>query len=433
MNTALQSELITLFEDRSLVLEDFAEHQENLRSLREIVGANNVSLQADGSLRVMHYVGFFQKGKTRVQVLPKVFENAEGLASDSERAKALEFVFRLLLWSGFLKGKSLRPQQVGSSDEDLLEIFIQLFVDEFISLFSRKILNAYQERIESQSFIRGKILIAETIRVHPVLRHKHIVRFDEFTIDNPLNRLFKALLLELGRKTNNPHSKQKIALGLTYLDDVSDVRLSTGLFDSIKFNRLNRDYEPLFNLAKLFFHNRQPGLGQGSESTLSLLIPLNRLFEDFIARILEGLSDAEYTFHHQKNRLNLFSHDSEGGIQLRPDYSVTRGHNLVAIMDAKYKSPYSGSTVDLKESDVYQLCAYALRYKVRKLYLIFPKFHGAPCQETLIGVYRIDSGLGVIELKAIQVDVLEKNLPAIVTQLRKGLRPGNIPIDQDQF
>lgn len=423
MTSVLQSEVITLFEDRSTTVTDLASHRQNLYSLRDIIGPNNFSLQADGSFRVTRYVGFFQKGKTRVQVLPKVYENSERVALDSERDSALEFVFRLLSWSGFLKRKVLRPQQIGASSGDILEIFIQLFVDEFIALFSRKILNAYQQRTESQSFIRGKILIADTIRVHPVFRHKHIVRFDEFTIDNPLNRLFKALLLELGRKTNNPHSKQKIALGLTYLDDVSDVRLSTGLFDSVKFNRLNRDYEPLFNLAKLFFHNRQPGLGQGSESTLSLLIPLNRLFEDFIARILEGLSDAEYTFHHQKNRLNLFSHDSEGGIQLRPDYSVTRGLNLVAIMDAKYKSPYSGSTVDLKESDVYQLCAYALRYKVRKLYLIFPKFHGAPCQDTLIGVYRIDSVLGQIELRAIQVDVLERNLEVVINVLREVIHP----------
>jgi 5-methylcytosine-specific restriction enzyme subunit McrC len=70
-----QSDVITLFEDSTTLLRDYHDHLRNLNVLRDIVEPRNFSLQADGNIRVMHYVGFFQRGKTRVQILPKVFQD----------------------------------------------------------------------------------------------------------------------------------------------------------------------------------------------------------------------------------------------------------------------------------------------------------------------------------------------------------------------
>jgi 5-methylcytosine-specific restriction enzyme subunit McrC len=285
----------------------------------------------------------------------------------------------------------------------------------------------YEERIESQTFIKGKILVADTIRTHPILRHRHVVSFDEFSVNNPLNQIFKSLLIQLVSRTNSPENKKKIALAMIHLEDVEFVNLTRELFDRVRFNRLNTHFQPLFSLAKLFFYNRQPGLSHGKEKTMSFLIPINNLFQDFIAGILAGFSDSTYTFHHETNRLHLFSDGPTNRIQLRPDYTVTKGKEVIAIMDAKYKSALNeAGKVDLKESDVYQLCTYAMRYGVKKLALIYPKFHGTSHQDSLLANHTIDSRFGEVELRAIQVDVLERDLAAIVNILRETVYPATL-------
>jgi 5-methylcytosine-specific restriction enzyme subunit McrC len=180
------------------------------------------------------------------------------------------------------------------------------------------------------------------------------VRFDEYTINNPLNKIFKTLLFQLLTKTNNKDNKKKLTQGLTYLQDVDMINLSSDSFTAIKFDRLNTEFEPLFNLARLFFYNQQPGLNAGQEKTFSFLIPVNELFEHFVGKVLTGLSNDNYTFHVQKNRKYLLTGLPNDEILLKPDFSLTRNKQIVSILDAKYKSPFNNEgKVDLKESDVY--------------------------------------------------------------------------------
>ncbi|MER3329773.1 MAG: hypothetical protein RIF34_09370, partial [Candidatus Kapaibacterium sp.] len=282
-----------------------------------------------------------------------------------EKHNSLDFIYRLLYWSGYLKHKGLAPQSIGESGSDLLEIFITLFIKDFNNLFNRKVYRTYEERIEVQQFIKGKILFAETIRTSPILRHQHVVKFDEYSTNNPLNRIFKSLLLLLLKKTNDRVSKRMIVRGLTYLEDVEFVPLTRRQFDSIKFNRLNWEFESLFNLARLFFTNHQPGLTSGDENTLSFLVPLNDLFEHFVGHLLNNYDNDTFKFHHQKNRRHLMSFGDSNEILLKPDFTVTKGKEVITILDTKYKDPFNEEgALDLKESDVYQLCAYALRYNV---------------------------------------------------------------------
>lgn len=416
-----QSDLITVFEDTTFWLPDYHEHEQNLYALRDIIGVNNFSLQTDGAFRIMHFVGFFQKGKTRLQVLPKVY--CGSTTTQAEKVDALDFVYRMLSFSGFLRYKILKPQAVIASETDLLEIFINLFVTEFLHLFERKIFRSYETRTALQQFVKGRVMFSETLRISPILRHRHVVRFDEYSMNNSLNKLFKALLLQLMHQTNSRENRIKIIQGLAYLDDVDYVSLTTELFRSIKFNRLNTDFEPLFNLAKLFFYNHQPGMTEGREKTLSFLVPLNELFEHFVARLLSGCNDHRYTFHHQKHRLHLVSFEQDKEIQLRPDFTITLDDELVAIMDAKYKSPFGQHLkIDLKESDVYQMCAYALRYNVKQLFLIYPSFIGSVQGTRMLKEYTIVSGTSVIVLKAIQIDIFSKDPNQLSAQLKEQLQ-----------
>lgn len=421
----MPSEVITIFEDYPKEIQGYEKHLQNLYVLRDIVGTNCFSLQSDGTFQVMHYVGFFQRGNTRVQILPKIYAKTD-LASytDDEVKYSLDFIYRMLYWSGYLNHKRLSPQLQSSSESDLLEIFIGLFINEFDDLFRRRIFRTYEQQEENQQFIKGKILFSETVRRNPILKHLHYVRFDEYTINNPLNQVFKSLILQLLGKTNSSNNKKKLVTGLTYLQDVDLINLNPNVFRKIKFDRLNTEFEPLFNLAKLFFHNLQPGLSEGKEKTVSFLLPIHLLFENFISRIFESFSDSELKFNYHKPQLPLALHNGVKVFWLEPDFTITCGDNVITILDTKYKFPFDkDGNVAINTGDLYQLSTYALRYNCKNLFLIYPKFLGIDNEKSLLTEYKIQSAFGIITLCVMQVDIMENDLIKITEEFRRNVYP----------
>ena len=421
----MKTETITVFQDYLNSIPDYEKHIQNLYALRDIVGRNNFSLQADGTFQLMHYVGFFQKGNTRLQILPKIYTKTDlSVYSETELRTSLDFLYRLLYWSGYLSHKKLAPQFQSSASGDLLEIFIGIFITEFIDLFSKKIHQNYIQQEENQQFIKGKILFSETVRRNALLRHLHYVRFDEYTINNPLNQIFKALILELLTKTNSSVNKRKLVTGLTYLQESDLVNLNAAFFRQITFDRLNADFEPLFNLAKLFFHNSQPGLSQGKEKTFSFLIPVHLLFENFVAKLFASFTsdEFEYCYHHPK--LHLATHKDGDVFLLEPDFTILSHDKVMTVLDTKFKSPVNKEgKVEIGTDDLYQLTTYAVRYNCAQLFLIYPKFLGANDDKSVLAEYLIKAPFGEISLRVIQIDIMSDNLDEIIEGLKSHVAP----------
>ncbi|TDH26789.1 hypothetical protein EXU57_08230 [Segetibacter sp. 3557_3] len=411
----MNSDIITVFQDYNNEVPGFNEHLDNLYALSDIIGKENFSLQANGTLQIMDYIGFFQRGHTRIQILPKIYAKSVGVElSGAELNDSLNFVYRLLSWSGYLSHKKLPPQLQSSSASDLLEIFVGIFITEFLDLFSKKINRNYIQQEHNQQFIKGRILFSETARKNPILKHLHVVRYDEYTINNPLNRLFKALIVMLLTRTTDSYNKRMLVRGINYLEEVDLKPLSTLMYKAIRFDRLNADFEPLFNMAKLFFHNSQPGLKDGKEKTFSFLVPIHLLFETFVGKVLGEFFNNRCVVSHGGPQLHLATCNNEGAFLLKPDFTIQTHEGITIILDTKFKYPFDKKGgVAISKSDLYQVTAYALRYNCKQLYLLYPKFIGVENEASLLAEYFIESAAGRITLSVIQIDVMEKDIEKI--------------------
>lgn len=365
--------LLTVFEDRRRKLILTPTQTEDLLAFRNIIGENRLSLSYDGYLHVRNYVGFISKGKTRLQILPKVYENI-GLAEETEQRESMRVMLNLLRISMFNKVLELPDQSSFAEHGDMMEIFVSIFANKVFLTYSKQMNREYISISENSAFIKGRIDFSANLRENPIRKDFHIVNFQSFEHDNPINNIIKTICIKLIRLTGDAENKKNLKKSLIFLDDAQEVALSKDLFDAAKFNRLNMPFKPAFEMAKMFFYNLTPQSYQGDDTVCSFLIPLNELFEYYLYKLLDSFG-GETTALYQNTR--LFARTQNKNFRtIRPDIILYQGKKPILIVDAKYKNPHyqDGVYTSISQSDMYQIFAYAKVYGVQTVALIYPQF-----------------------------------------------------------
>lgn len=416
------SDVITIFSDYKQNIIQYKEHFSNIEEFKDVFGEQNLVLQTDGSIQIRNYVGFFQKGKTKVQILSKIYANST-IAAD-EVKESIAFIFRMLSWSGYFSYKELDNLDIDSTKEDVLEIFIRIFIQRFLKKFNRAPHYEYVTCIENQQFIKGKILFSETIKQNAYKRHQHIVEFDEFSVDNKLNQLFKSIIQELIKTTKDGKNKMLLRKGITLLEDVCLTNISNELFTSIQFNRQNERYKTLFNYAKMFFYNNQPGISTGKEHTFSFLIPLNLLFEQTVSVFLKDIETCLPSVRMKYHDSKCFGiENNKQCFPLEPDFIIQESEstNTLAILDAKFTNPFIEGKPKVKSSVLYQLNTYASAYNCNSLFVIYPMFKNAPIKDTVLTKYSLNTPINKTKLILLQIDITDESKERIQVNLNNAI------------
>jgi McrBC 5-methylcytosine restriction system component len=366
--------LITVFEDRQKKLPLTESQKNDILSFREIIGQNNVRLDYDGTLQIMHYVGFISKGKTRLQVLPKIYEN-EVIDDEKEQRESMRVLLNLLRTSEFNQPLQLPEQQSSSTNSDILEIFISLFADKVFNTYSRQMNREYIDVTENSKFIKGKIDFTNNVRINPIRKDQHVIKYQSFEHDNIINNIIKTVCMKLIYLTKDSENKQKLKRALIFLDDAKEISLSKDLIDSAKFNQLNMPFKPVYEMAKMFFYNNNPESYCGDNTVCSFLIPLNKLYEFYLYKVLDNMGE-DFNAKFQEQAVFAVTEENKNPKYIRPDIIVYKQKDISLIVDAKYKNPNfkNGRYNDISQADIYQVFAYARAYGIKKVALIYPQF-----------------------------------------------------------
>lgn len=420
----MSNEVITVYEDVQCKLYLTEKQKMDILNLKALWGNQNLLLQADGTILMKHYVGFAVSGDTRIQILPKIY-SGHSENKENEAAEACELLVRLLSYSGYLSVKDIpKPQEIEGCKADLLEIFITIFIDKFLSFFSSDAHRQYEVTEENLQFIKGKILFQKSSFKNSFTNHMHYVEYEEFTVNTVLNRIFKTIFLRLLYSTKINSNKVKIKLALTYLEDVDTINLSKEVFNCVRFNRLNIKYEPLFNLSKMFYYNNQPGFKSGDENTFNFLVPLNKLFEFYLFKVLQEseviIGGKECRTNYQKPQQYLGEYENSGIFLLMPDITLMEDKKVKVILDAKYKRLAERENSFVKQGDIYQMVAYAGHYDCKEILLVYPLYKGEKLREEPI-IFKIKIFNNELIIKIIQVDIMEKSVEKVREKLLKDI------------
>ncbi|MDP1571932.1 MAG: hypothetical protein Q8L86_18195 [Vicinamibacterales bacterium] len=167
-------------------------------------------------------------------------------------------------------------------------------------------------------------------------------------------------------------------------------------------------------------------LAGGGAAGFSFLLDMPRLFEDFVATVLErALSTPPFGVHRQpRERSILWDPDANRSYgHVRPDILLRTGDGRCLPVDAKYKN-YSRAR--LQPADLYQGAVYALSLAsaggdgVRRTVMLYPR----PAQELPQDALRVQvrtSASGIAE-----VSLLGVNVEALLTHAMAGAEAGRV-------
>ena len=358
-------------------LEDFAKNNENL------LGFKNKN-----SLKAKNYVGIIQTKSGVLEILPKCTLDSykkEDSSSNHDKEKLRrcyeldnisknndfyekDFKFNpknlLINMLKTLKNSPFKKSQISSlqsSKIPLFEVFITMFLDEFDSVYKKGLMRSYLSCEENRAFLKGKLLFNEHIKQNLIHKERFFTSNDEFVLDIAPNRLIKSTLNFLKSKTSL--NKFRLIKAMQMLDEVEFSKNYEKDF-SYKISRHFDYYENLLLWCKIFLKNESFMPYHGKNEAFALLFPMEKIFEDYVAHMLKKANPTQ-NIKTQSSGKYLISKNDEKCFMLKPDLYIENK----MILDTKWKIP---NDQDIEQSDLYQMFAYACKFKIYDIKLIYP-------------------------------------------------------------
>lgn len=312
-----------------------------------------------------NYVGVvaFSDGNI-IEILPKIYSESTG-----DPKKLLVDMLNTLYE---LKPKQFQTANVPVEKTNVLEVFIRMYINEIFSIVKCGLNSGYEVVCENKNYYKGKVKFNEQVKYNYAHKERSYSEFDMFTPNRPENRIIKSTLQLLYRITT--HHKSKLR---TLLELFSDVALSENYeldLAKIVSCRNNRHYETALQWSRVFLHGKSFSTFAGSQISLALLFPMEKLFESYVAALLrKAIDKGNYNVHIQDKRYSLF--DSPKMFALRPDIVIEDIHSgEMFVMDTKWKLlSEKHDNYGISSSDMYQMFSYSKKYSAPSVTVIYPR------------------------------------------------------------
>jgi len=363
------------------------------------------------SLRFGPFCGVLRAGDLTIELLPKT-----GASLDGEKGVLVAMLRAVGALVTYVAGEaSLNQQRV-----HLLDQFILDFCTRVTFLLREGAIAHYQQFDDNLTTVRGRLAFTEHIRRNAITHTHLFCQYDERTVDNPHNRALKAVLHCLRSSAVSTHARGVVDTLLHRFADVAATTVKPRDIDQLHFDRTTARWKPTFERARWLLEGLFPDVRAGEVDGTCLLFNMERLFEAFLGvKVRRAWKDhgSNLDVALQGPRRDLAASSQGPAFELRPDISIIEGDRVVRIFDAKWKTlDAASSNFGVDRTDVYQLAAYAGRYRCENIGLVYPV---APSVPAGVRTYRLQTpGNPLLSIHIIDVREL-----ALAGALPAELRP----------
>lgn len=374
-----------------------------LEQLQQTWSGTSQILNREGKrfLRLGGYVGYLQSPNGEsIEILPKTTFEAPAQV-DLLR----QLLRRMLSASLGITPREANQAALQRSEQPLHEWIISEFLRHLADLV-RKGLRFDYHLIEDEhsAFIRGQLNVTAQMRMPPGRGAHFHVRYAEFSPQRIENRLLRTALDWALKMTRQGQSWRQANSLSHQLDGIEPICGSTT--QSLRQwsdGKYLLGYRAIKPWCQLILQQMNPDFQHGPHQGISLLFPMERLYEGWVGYGLAGALPHDYKLIEQTKSQYLLEHvpvgeeSSQRWFMLKPDFLIN-GEQTV-VLDAKWKLLDSRAGDSLKkyemsQADLYQMFAYGQKYLHGQgnMMLIYPRHQYFA---TPLPVFRFDEDLSL--------------------------------------
>lgn len=327
-------------------------------------------------IRIKNYVGLLEtKEGVQLEILPKIY-----LDSSQDTLKETRTIFLKMLKhlkdSPFI---NLNAAHLNSKQNfPILEVFISAYIAEAEKLFNYGIKSDYLIKEENLSTIKGKIKVSQNIKLNYADKAKVYCEFPEYSRNIPNNRIVKSTVLKLLKATSSYKNYFGLNKLLTHMSEVESSNNIKADLQKINYtNRLFSNYKVILKWSEVFLTEKGFTNFVGNNLNLSILFPMERIFEDYISFLFNKYSLGYKIKLQDSSYFLVEKHKGFTKFGLRPDLVASK-EDEVFILDTKWKlidQNAERKNYNITQADMYQLYAYGKKYhkdKEPNLVLLYP-------------------------------------------------------------
>lgn len=336
-------------------------------------------------IKLQNYIGTIIFKGEQLNIFPKIFKEDED-DYDTEALCVDELNRDLVFWLGYcdkLNFPFVSMKGELRDSENLLELFITVYVHYVKAAIDRQRYYQYEDVSESSSFVRGKIDFKDyALKRFPCGEKARLkYTYSSFVFDNLLNKIIKctcSFLLTITRQAANKVILRNI---LMKLGDVEAVSCKPYDCDKVYLSSHNSSYRVILSMSKMFLLNKVNSSSIGVTDSFCFLFPAEVLFEGFVGGFIKEMlhGKAEVTTQASDQYLADLVVDGEivgNAFLLKEDILIEKDD--IIVVDTKYKEierfwkVRENRKLKISDSDMKQMAIYAAKRGAKRLYLIYP-------------------------------------------------------------
>lgn len=341
-------------------------------------GAKVFELAGRRKLKLDQYVGVIETPcGTRIEILPKHIALSEG-NEHSIVQKERKLLQDMLSVSLHLPYREAGVADLNKFKQPLHEWIITQFLKCFERLIQRGFRFDYNRVQEEQKFLHGQLKHVKYMRQPPAKKHIFPIEHDVYEVNRPENRLIRTALGVVCKKTKDA-SNWKLAQELRLM--TSEIPQSAKIqqdFRQWQSGRLLALYDDIKPWTELVLGEYMPVSTKGEWRGLSLLFPMEKLFENYVAYHLRR-NLIHWNVKTQVSSQHICLYEEKPIFRLRPDIHIQHKETKqIIVLDTKWKLINQNDRAGrfgLKDGDIQQMFAYSHYYieHSSQVILIYPQ------------------------------------------------------------
>ena len=352
-----------------------------LASLSDQSGSGRfITFEKPDCLKLHSYVGYLQSPSGEgIEVLPKTSSSTQ---QDTKNSRAV--LCKMLYSALHLPYKEAHSATLNRMDLPIHEWIYNQFLTHLNKLVASGLRFDYLRIEEESPYIRGQLDITAQQRQPSGRAHLFHIKHDIYHPNRIENRLIKTALDYIQAHCRT-HENWRLANELSHiLAPITPLARPLSLIPKWVDSKILHSYKAIKPWCVLIFEKMNPHFQKGLHQGISLLFPMERLFEEHVAVCLKRQFKSPWSLKTQAaseymiEAIAEHTQSNKNRFQLKPDLLVSYLSQPRYVMDTKWKlldSLDSQNNFNISQSDIYQMFAYGHKYLKGSgdLVLIYPK------------------------------------------------------------